>query len=173
MAYNTKAYATTLESLTVNDYTVTPNSLALVLASETMERPEIDSVMAEEISKASSTGVARHAYLVTGKELAQKGSCTIICGQLNNDSDTGQESLFRGLAADDLSATAFSGWTVTNQLTGGGKSQVKLIYTITNSAGSATVYTYPVCIDKVTPTAVGKARAYKIDWTLVGVVARS
>lgn len=171
MAYDTIVSPTTYESAVVNDYAGTPASLSLVLALESFEAPEIDVLGIEEVSKASSTGTARHAVLRTGKALQQKLSFTIICGKLNETS--GQEALFRGLAKNDLSGTSYSGWTVTSQLTGGAANQVKIVRTLPQANGATTLYTYPVVVEMVTPAAVGKARAMKVDCLVVGDITPS
>lgn len=171
MAYDTIASPTTYESAVVNDYAGSPASLTLTLALESFEAPEIDVLGIEEVSKASSTGTARHAVLRTGKALQQKLSFTIICGKLNETS--GQEALFRGLAKNDLSGTSYSGWTVTSQLTGGNAAQIKIVRTLPQANGAAALYTYPIVVETLTPAAVGKARALKIDCLVVGDITQS
>lgn len=179
MAFAPESYASTFESLKANDYAVTPLEETIVLVEDTFEAPEVDDLAFQEVMKATSSGLARHAILKLGKAGGLTGSFTGIVGDLKNDTDgvTGPSgnwpSLMRGLATDTLSSTGYTTWTTTNQLVGKGAPMIKLLYTVTNDVGAATVYTYPVVITKVTPVKVQKAKAYKVDFMVAGTISRA
>ena len=173
MAVIAGVYAQSKKTLSVQDYTGTPNNLAIDLIVGSWSAPPVDAVTAGEIMKSSSTGSVRHAAPVQGLAGGQKISFKFWGADKKNDTDKNAVSLFSALSINSVSGTGHSGETYTCQLSGLGKLMCKLVLVETNEAGVATTSTYPVMVDLLTEVSENDTLAYQVDCTLLGAIARA
>lgn len=173
MAVVEGVYSGSKKTLTIQDYTVTPNSISVDLIVGSWSAPAIDAINAGEILKSSASGQIRHAAPVMGIAGAQKVSFKAWAKDKKNDTDKNVFSLVRGLSINSVAGTGHSSETYTNQLVGLGKLMCKLVLVETNEAGTATTTTYPVMVDLVTEILENDTLAIQVDCTLLGAITRA
>lgn len=173
MAVVAGVYSNSKKTLTIQDYTGSPNSISVDLIVGSWSAPAIDVISAGEIMKSSSSGQIRHAAPVMGIAGQQKVSFKAWAQDKKNDTDKNVFSLVRALSINSVSGTGHSSETYTNQLAGVGKLMCKLVLVETNEGGIATTSTYPVMVDTVAEVVENDTLAIQVDCTLLGAITRA
>lgn len=171
MALSKVHYGDTFESLTIQDYTGSPNSLTIELIPGTFSAPLKDAIDKNEVMYSTSSGKDRWAVVLQGRRSGQQVTFQHWSYDLKNDTDKGPVSLFRALLANSVSGTGHSAETYTGQLTGGtGTLQCKAVRVQTNNAGVATTTTYPIVITDYAEGTADNAKANTVTALLVGAI---
>lgn len=171
MAQDSSLFVTAKESLSIQDYSSTPNNCSVALIS--FSAPESDEKERANASENSSTGKTLVGRSVTGDVIGTSGTFEVYARDINDNAETDAYiPLIRQLVQNDLSGGAFSGWDFDSQSDGGSK-QCKLIHTRPNEKGVNHICTYPATIDSITGKDVNGFKAYDIGYTVVGAITRS
>jgi len=173
MATNAIVYSSAYETLTIQDYTGTPNSISVNLVVGSLQFPAVDAIEKTVLMINSSSGKSRHATPKHGKAGGMTFSFQFYVSDASNDTDKNVLSLLRALQISSVSGTGHSGEDYSSQLSGGGSLQAKFVVASPNQAGTAATTTYPCIVQSLEPVDVEGVRAMTVNCELVGSITRA
>lgn len=170
MATNAIVYSTSYETITIQDYTGTPNSIAVNIIKGSLNYPSVDPIDHTVVMINSSSGATRHAAPVHGKRGGVTFSFQMVLSDVANNTDKNAYSLVKALQLNSVAGTGHSGEDYSSQLTGGGKKQAKIVVAAPNQSGTSATLTFPSIVTDVVPDEAEGIRTATVTLELVGSV---
>jgi len=157
------------------DYAGSPASVTIpAIVVDSITVPRVRQVADGNVMVNSAAGAVLYATPVYGLAPPQSFSMQFLTTDPTDNSEvTAILALFRALYNNSVAGTAYSGYTFTSQLTGGGKLEGKLVLTEADEAANVFVTTVPCKVTGVEDGAVDRVSATTVTFEVTGAITFS